>query len=253
MLNIPLDVLLGFGIGFSLGLLGGGGWILTVPALVYLVGQPPQAAVTTSLAIVGANSLLGAALHRSDGSLNWRIALLFGGTGMFASYLAANLARNLPPALVMVLFAALMLLVSIMMWAYQPPIQANQYAHRRFWVIPASGAGVGAITGLLGVGGGFLIVPALVMLVGMPMYEALGTSLLIIAANSLTGFLGHLSAGGADLPLTLVFVAAGLAGIYSGTHLAQRIPVAALRRTFAGFVFLLAIFLIWDNLPKLLL
>lgn len=253
MLNIPLDLLLGFGIGLSLGLLGGGGSILTVPALVYLVGQPPQAAINTSLAIVGINSLLGAMFHRSDGSLNWRVALLFGSAGMLASYLAAHWVQNLAPALLMTLFAILMLLVSRMMWSHQKAPRIRSQITSHFWVVPLTGLGVGIITGLLGVGGGFLIVPALVMLIGLPIYEAVGTSLLIIAANSFAGLIGHLNSGYTDLALTLVFVAAGLVGIFIGTRLAGRIPAAILRRSFAGFVLCLAIFLLWDNLPKLLL
>src|SRR5512147_3086885 len=99
---IPLELALGFGIGLSLGLLGGGGSILTVPALVYLVGQTPQTAVTTSLAIVGANSMVGAMFHGSDGRLNWRVALVFGRAGMLVSYLSANISRHIPPELLLV-------------------------------------------------------------------------------------------------------------------------------------------------------
>ncbi|MFZ1265516.1 MAG: sulfite exporter TauE/SafE family protein, partial [Anaerolineae bacterium] len=115
-------------------------------------------------------------------------------------------------------------------------------------------AGVGVLTGILGVGGGFLIVPALVILVGLPMAQAVGTSLLVIAMNSLAGFLGHISGGASDLTallsLTTIFAAAGLVGAFTGARLAGRLPATHLRRIFGGFVIVLAIFLLVDNVPK---
>jgi uncharacterized membrane protein YfcA len=173
---LPLSLGLGFGIGALLGLLGGGGSILTVPALVYLLGQTPQAAVTTSLVIVGVNSALGALFHRAQGALNWRVALVFGGAGMVASYLVANAARGLPPELLMTAFAVLMLAIGLLM-LLRPVPQRPAGAPVTAWKVVAGGVAVGALTGLLGVGGGFLIVPALVMLVGLPIREAVGTSL----------------------------------------------------------------------------
>lgn len=251
MSGLPLELLLGFGIGLSLGLLGGGGSILTVPALVYLVGQSPQVAVTTSLAIVGGNSLLGAAFHNGQGSLNWKVAALFGGTGMLAAYASAGLSKHFSPAALLVAFAVLMLVVAALMLLRRDSRDANPQP-RPWWVAPLAGAGVGVLTGILGVGGGFLIVPALVMLVGLPIYQAVGTSLVIIAANSLAGLLGHLGAGALDLQLALVFVAAGLGGTFAGTRLARRLPANRLKQAFAVFVLILALFLLNDNLPKML-
>jgi uncharacterized protein len=257
---LPLDLVLGFVIGLSLGLLGGGGSILTVPALVYLVGQSPQAAVTTSLAIVGANSAVGALFHQRAGregasTFNWKVALIFGGAGMIVSYLAAGISKLLAPALLMVLFALLMLLVGgLMMFqrradtAVERP--ADQPEKHNLWLTLASGAGVGLLTGILGVGGGFLIVPALVMLVGLPMVQAVGTSLAIIAANSVAGLVGH-SGGQFDLWTTLFFVSAGVVGTFVGSRQAHRIPSQRLRQLFAVFVIALAVFLLIDNLPKL--
>lgn len=251
MTGIPLDLLLGFAIGVSLGLLGGGGSILTVPALVYLVGQSPQAAVTTSLAIVGGNSLLGAAFHNGQGTLNWKVAALFGGAGMITAYAAAGLSGLFSPAALLVAFAILMLVVAAVMLLRRDR-QGAVVQPRPWWVALLAGAGVGVLTGILGVGGGFLIVPALVMLVGLPIYQAVGTSLVIIAANSLAGLLGHLNQGLLDLGLTLVFVAAGIGGTFVGSRLARRLPAARLRQAFAVFVAVLAVFLLQDNLPKLL-
>jgi len=244
-----LDLALGFGIGLSLGMLGGGGSILTVPALVYLVGQPPSAAVATSLAIVGANSVLGASFHRAQGTLNWRVAVLFGGAGMAAAYLAAGLSRVFSPAGLLVTFAVLMLVISgLMLSPWQ--LRRAEPAATNWAVVLVSGAGVGLLTGLLGVGGGFLIVPVLVMLVGLPMAQAVGTSLMVIAMNSLAGLLGHLG-GAFDPALTTVFVAAGLAGTFTGTRLAGRLPAEQLRKGFAVLVGALALFLLYDNLPQL--
>jgi uncharacterized protein len=261
MATLVLDLVLGFVIGLSLGLMGGGGSILTVPALVYLVGQSPQAAVTTSLAIVGANSAVGAVFHQQAGkagrkTFNWKVALIFGGAGMIVSYLAAGLSKHISPALLMVLFALLMLVIGGMMLLQRrkdnPVIdQTNEPEQHNLWLTLASGAGVGLLTGILGVGGGFLIVPALVMLVGLPMYQAVGTSLAIIAANSFAGLMGHLG-GQFDLWVTVFFVAAGIVGTFAGSKLAHRLPAQRLRQLFAIFVFVLAIFLMIDNVPKLL-
>jgi uncharacterized membrane protein YfcA len=120
--QVLVDVLLGFTIGLSLGLLGGGGSILTVPALVYVVGQSPQAAVTASLVIVGANSAMGAFMHRSQGTLNWKVALVFGGVGMTAAYLAAGWSKAIPSDVLMMLFALLMLVVGLFMMLKPMPL-----------------------------------------------------------------------------------------------------------------------------------
>jgi uncharacterized protein len=250
MPDLSLSLALGFGIGVSLGLLGGGGSILTVPALVYIIGQTPQAAVTTSLAIVGANSVVGAYIHNTQGNLNWKVALVFGGAGMGMSYLAAGFSGLFTPAALLVLFGILMVAIAAIMLLQRKRVE-QQTKQSNWLVVIAVGAGVGILTGILGVGGGFLIVPALVMLVGLPMYQAVGTSLVIIAANSLAGFIGHLGSSLLDLSLTLVFVISGLTGTFAGSRLAKRIPAHQLRQIFAVFVLLLAIYLLVDNLPKL--
>ncbi len=253
MAGLPLDLLVGFVIGLSLGLLGGGGSILTVPALVYLVGQAPQAAVATSLAIVGANSALGASFHGRQGTLDWRVALVFSAAGMLVAYLSAGLSHLFTPAALLVAFAVLMVFIGVLMLRRQAAAESQEPRHVRGWpVVLASGAGVGLLTGVLGVGGGFLIVPALVLLVGLPMSQAVGTSLVVIAANSAAGLLGHLGLGALDVTLTLVFVAAGLIGTFAGARLARRVPAGRLRQVFAVFVIVLAAFLLYDNLPKVL-
>lgn len=246
-----LGVTLGFAIGGSLGLLGGGGSILTVPALVYLVGQSPQVAVITSLAIVGTNSAMGAMFHRTQGTLDWRVALLFGGSGMVAAYFAAGWSKQLSPDLLLVSFATLMLVIGVLLIVRKTPDHAAGIQDSALWKVLLSGGVVGLLTGILGVGGGFLIVPALVMLLGLPIQKAIGTSLVVIAMNSLAGFMGHWGDAALDVTSLVVFVAAGLAGTFAGSRLAKRIPAEQLRRVFAVFVIGLAIFLLVDNVPKL--
>ncbi|MFT3894200.1 MAG: sulfite exporter TauE/SafE family protein [Anaerolineales bacterium] len=248
---IFLELVLGFGIGLSLGLLGGGGSLLTVPALVYLVGQTPQAAVTTSLAIVGANSVVGALFHGTHGRLNWKVAFAFGSAGMLVSYATASFSKHMDPELLLVAFACLMLGIGSMLLFRRTQDESGEHHARPLWFVLVSGAGVGLLTGILGVGGGFLVVPALVMLVGLPVQTAIGTSLIVIAMNSLAGFLGHISGGVVDWMVTLVFTIAGVVGTFSGMKLSNRLSSSKLQKAFAGFVILLAVFLLIDNLPKL--
>jgi uncharacterized membrane protein YfcA len=250
VLQIGLDIILGFAIGLSLGLLGGGGSILTVPALVYLVGQSPQAAVTASLVIVGANSAMGAFMHRSQGTLNWKVALVFGGTGMAMAYLAAGWSKAIPSLALMVMFAVLMLVVGLFMMLKPTPLGKDD-GGRGWWVTVLSGGAVGLLTGFLGVGGGFLIVPALVMLVGLPFRQAVGTSLVVIAMNSLAGFLGHLHGPPIDIQVVAIFVTAGLTGAMVGARLARLLPPEHLRKAFAVFVIGLGLYLLVDNVAKL--
>lgn len=250
MIEFGVDILLGFAIGISLGLLGGGGSILTVPALVYVVGQSPQAAVTASLMIVGFNSAMGAFMHRSQGTLNWKVALVFGGVGMATAYLAAGWSKVVEPTTLMLLFAGLMLVIGLFM-IFKPSPSQDKSGGRGWLVTVASGAGVGLLTGFLGVGGGFLIVPALVMLVGLPIRQAVGTSLVIIAMNSLAGFLGHLHGPAIDMQVVAIFVVAGIAGALTGARLTKFVQPEHLRKGFALFVIGLAVFLLVDNFRKI--
>lgn len=246
---ILIETILGFAIGLVLGLLGGGGSILTVPALVYVVGQTPHVAITTSLIIVGLNAMVGVWFYRAQGVLNWKVAFIFGGVGMITAYFAALFSKNFPETVLMSLFALLMLVVGLVMILRKPP-NDEQVQARSMLVVVASGAAVGALTGLLGVGGGFLIVPALVMLVGVPIRSAIGTSLIVIAMNSLAGLLGHLGGIELDYTLLLVFVGAGIVGTFAGSWLTKMIRSSQLQRIFALFIIALALFLLYDNLRQ---
>ena len=157
----------------------------------------------------------------------------------------------MPEAVLLVAFAIVMLLVGGLMLTRGDSPSAEISKPRSLPVVIASGAGVGLMTGVLGVGGGFLIVPALVMLVGLPMQMAVGTSLIIIAMNSLAGFLGHAGDGSFNLTLTAIFTAAGLLGTFSGARLNKFLPAGKLQKVFAWFVILLAFFLLYDNLPHI--
>ncbi len=246
---VLLETILGFIIGLTLGLLGGGGSILTVPALVYMVGQSPHVAITASLIIVGLNAMIGVWFYRKQGVLDWKVAFTFGGVGMITAYLAASVSHYFSETLLMSMFALLMLVVGVVMIVRKPPSD-EQAQSRGLPVVIASGATVGLLTGFLGVGGGFLIVPALVMLVGLPIRSAIGTSLIIIAMNSLAGVLGHLGAIELDYTVIGIFVVAGIAGTFAGSQLTKLIRSAYLQRIFAVFIIGLGLFLLYDNLRQ---
>jgi hypothetical protein len=260
-MNLILAPIFGVVIGLALGLLGGGGSILTVPILIYFLGQDAQAAVATSLAIVGANAVIGTGMHWRAGHVNIRQALTFGGAGMVGAYLSANLAKylNVSDELLLVLFALLMLVVGVLMLRpikvgsedENEPCEGCQ-GFQRVWRTLATGLGVGVLTGFLGVGGGFLIVPALVLVLGMPMADAVGSSLLIIVLNSIAGLAGYLPLEGLDWQLTLIFIVAGIGGLWIGTYWSKVWPTQRLRSAFAGMVVGLALILLVLNVPPLL-
>lgn len=237
-------------IGLSLGLLGGGGSIITVPLLVYVLGFEPKQAIALGLAIVGATSLVGAVGHWREGNLRPRAALLFGGLAMGGSFAGARLSVFLSGATQLLLFGSVMLVAAIFMTrnARRSARASEPVPHRAALALVAAAAlGVGTLTGLVGVGGGFLIVPALVLLVGLPMKRAVGTSLLVISLNSFVGFAGHL--GHVDVPWARlgVFTALAVAGILGGTRLSRSVSQAALQRAFAGLLLVVGTWILYQN------
>jgi uncharacterized membrane protein YfcA len=246
-----LAILLGTLIGLSLGMLGGGGSILTVPALVYILGQDPHAAVSASLVIVGLNAVTGAWFHLRAGHVRLKSALLFGGAGLLAAFAGARLSTLLPATVLLVLFALLMLVVATMMLRAGTTKLTETKALPVWWKVLLGGLGVGFLTGFLGVGGGFLIVPALVLLLGMDMRDAVGSSLVVIALNSAAGVLGHLGEPSVSWLLISLLLAGGVPGLVLGSRLAQRLPVARLRQGFAVLVLLLGATLLAVNIPQL--
>lgn len=242
-------------VGLSLGLLGGGGSILTVPILVYGLGFGAKQAIAMSLAIVGATSLLGAFGHWRAGNVNLRVAAIFGVVAMAGTYLGARLAVFFSGAAQLVLFALVMLLAAFFMLREGRPSAANgpaepdggSLAEMPLLKIAAEGLAVGVLTGLVGVGGGFLVVPALVLLGKVPIKEAVGTSLLIIALKSAAGFVGYL--GQVEIPwgAMLIFTAVAGVGILVGTFLVRFVPAKALQRAFAIFLVAMGLFILYQN------
>jgi uncharacterized membrane protein YfcA len=232
-------------IGFSLGLLGGGGSILAVPVLVYAAGLEPAAAVATSLAVVGTTSLIAALQHARAGRVDWGAALGFGVTGALGALAGSRLTALVPPRTLLLLFALLMLVVGSLMRRPGPGLAPGR---RHPAAVPVAGLVVGALTGFLGVGGGFLIVPALVLLARLEMPAAVGTSLVVIAVNAAAGLVGH---AGRELPppgLTAGFTAVAVAGALAGSRLVGRVPPERLRRGFAALVILIGLALVARNL-----
>lgn len=249
-----LGLILSALIGLSLGLIGGGGSIITVPVLVYVLGVAPHEAVGMSLAVVGATSLVGAFLHWRRGNLQLKTGLMFGIAGMFGAFAGSPLTKFLSPPALLAAFASLMLVIAVVMLRRKAATEKgseldNFAAEVVLWKALLAGFGVGVLTGFLGVGGGFLIVPALVMFGGLPMKQAVGTSLFVIFMNSLAGFVGHSSNGASDFDWRLMIYVTGLAvaGTIAGTLLSRRVAANKLQKGFAVFVLAVAVFLIAKN------
>lgn len=237
-------------IGLSLGLLGGGGSILTVPIFVYVVGFGAKEAIAMSLAVVGATSLLGAVGHWRGGNLNLRVALVFGAITMAGSYVGSRLSALFSGAAQLALFAVVMLVAAFFMFRGRGSVDAAERAagdRLPIGLIATPGVAVGVLTGLVGVGGGFLIVPALVLLGRVPMKEAVGTSLLVIAMNSAAGFAGYLGRVQMAWTFMAVFTAVAAVGIFIGTWLVRFVPQRALRRAFAVFLVVMGGFILYRN------
>ncbi|GGL10303.1 UPF0721 transmembrane protein [Mangrovihabitans endophyticus] len=247
-----------------LGGLGGGGAILTVPALVYLLGQSPQDATTSSLIIVGLTAVVGAAGHARAGTVRWRTGLTFGVTGIVAAFAGTVANRHVPPHVLLYGFAALMIVAAAAMLlqtarrrpAIEPAVEsggargpagsvdvARKAAPTRGKTatkIIIAGLAVGFLTGFLGVGGGFVIVPALVLALDLPMSAAVGTSLVIIAINSATSLAARAGGDPVDWATTAPFAIAAMAASLGGRRLAARVPEAIATRAFAVLVLLVA-------------
>jgi uncharacterized protein len=238
----------GLVIGLSMGLLGAGGSILTVPIFAYVMGFPPKEAIAGSLAIVGLSSAAGAVGHWRDGNLSVRTAFLFGGVAMAGAYIGARLATFIRGEFQLLLLAAVMLPAAVFMArpAKVEPSAGPVQAERTLLTVAVALA-VGSLTGLAGVGGGFMIVPALVLLLGCSMRKAIGTSLAIIAANSVAGFAGYVG----RVPIRWGFVAAfgafAIVGTLVGTWLARRVDAAALRHAFAMLLVAVAMYIIYGS------
>ncbi|HSF54198.1 MAG TPA: sulfite exporter TauE/SafE family protein [Algoriphagus sp.] len=268
---MDIVILIGFAaavlIGISLGLIGGGGSILTVPVLVYILNVDPVLATAYSLFVVGSTSLVGAGTFMKKGLVDYKTAVVFA----IPSFLAVFLTRKflvpwLPDPLfsigeiaftknvgIMVFFALIMLAASISMIRNKKCVDCNENEEVRFNfpLIALEGSVVGLITGIVGAGGGFLIIPALVILARLPMKMAVGTSLLIIAAKSLIGFLGDISTQTIDWNMLLIFTGLSIVGIFIGSALSKKINEQALKTGFGWFVLIMGIYIIGKELMSL--
>ncbi|MEO0645695.1 MAG: sulfite exporter TauE/SafE family protein [Cyanobacteria bacterium J06650_10] len=250
-------------IGISLGLMGGGGSILAVPILVYVLGMGAKSAIAISLGSVGVVSLIGAVLHWQKGNVRIDIVLMFAPAAMVGAYLGTRLA-GLPwisESIQLFCFSVTMLLVSsVMIFKGRRKHQGTRtrqssetstlerrerdrsLAHKL--IIPIEGLGIGVLTGFVGIGGGFAIVPALVLLTKIPMKQAVGTSLLIITLNSVTGFLGYLDQTDINWLLASTFTAAACLGILLGSHLNKIMNANTLQTGFGYFVLSFAVLML---------
>lgn len=241
-----LALTLAVAIGLALGVMGGGGAIITVPVLVYAAHVPPGQAVGMSLAVVGMTSLVGALLKGRQGLIHGRAALWFSGTGMAGALAGARLTPLVPPGVLLILFAMLMIAVAVTMLLRREEL-LEPFPECRPWRCGLTGLAVGVLTGFLGVGGGFLLVPAMVIFARLPLKVAAGTSLAVIAVNSIAGLAGHWAHTEFNWPLTGGFLAASLAGMGAGLPLATHLPVGKLSRAFAWFVLAVAGFVLVKN------
>lgn len=256
MLITIIGHLLAICIGISLGLIGGGGSILAAPVLIYVMSVPAKSAFAMTLVIVGVASLIGAIPHWRQGNVNPKIIALFAPASMLGAYLGARLA-SLPfitPTIQLVTFGVMMLIASIIMirkGASKSEKSLDNVEHHdqhagipKWLAIALEGLVVGVLTGFIGIGGGFLVIPALVLLGKTPMKEAVGTSLIILALKSVTGFAGYFGHVPIDWNLLLSFTIASSAGILLGSYLNQFVSAKQLEKGFGYFVLVVAIFVL---------
>jgi uncharacterized protein len=241
------------GIGLSLGLLGGGGSILTVPVFVYALGVPTTSAVAMSMPVVGLTSLVGVLSHWRAGHVRWRTAFSFGTVAMVAAFGGTWIGRRLGGDMQLLLLATLMSITAVAMWRRPASSRTSETAaatrHPVFLLLVA--IGVGVLTGVVGIGGGFLVVPALVVLGGLPMTDAIGTSLAVIVLNAAAGLAGYAGHVLIDWSTVLWFTALAATGIVAGSRLAPRVPAATLRRAFALLLLVVGALLLWPRLLSL--
>jgi uncharacterized membrane protein YfcA len=229
-------------IGLVLGLLGSGGSILTVPVLVYLVGRPERA-------VVGLIARAGAALNARQGKVSARSVLLFAPPGMAGTALGATLGGLVSGLVQLAVFAVVMLAAAGLMVRGRPQERTAAAERRPAVLVLLAGLAIGVLTGFVGVGGGFVIVPALVLIVGLPMHTAVGTSLAIIALNSASGFaryLGVLATEGLAVrwDLVAILAAVGVVGSLVGNRIGGRVPQARLRKGFAVFLVVMGVYIL---------
>ncbi|AEV74648.1 putative permease [Mycolicibacterium rhodesiae NBB3] len=234
---IALTVVLAVFVGVALGLLGGGGSILTVPLLAYVAGMDAKQAIATSLLVVGVTSAVGAVSHARAGRVQWRTGLIFGAAGMAGAYVGGVLARFIPGTILLIGFAVMMIATALaMLRGRRSHVESAEVQRIPIAKVVGEGLVVGLVTGLVGAGGGFLVVPALALLGGLPMPVAVGTSLIVIAMKSFAGLGGYLSNVQIDWTVGLMVAGAAVIGALLGARLTAMVNPDALRKAFGWFV-----------------
>ncbi|MBK8011899.1 MAG: sulfite exporter TauE/SafE family protein [Deltaproteobacteria bacterium] len=250
MSNLIFAAVLALPVGISMGLLGGGGSILAVPIMIYALGMEERSAIAGSLVVVGLTSFVAAVQHAIKKNVVWRVALSFSAAGMVGAYAGGHAAALIPARILLILFALLMFGTSAGMWRgrHETASPAAPRSTANLAKVLALGLLVGFVTGLLGAGGGFMIVPALALLGGLGMHQAVGTSLVVITLNAFAGLLAH--ATHATIGGGLVWIVAGAAilGTFVGTALSRRVSQVALRKGFAVFVLVMGVFVVFKQL-----
>ncbi|WP_327433535.1 sulfite exporter TauE/SafE family protein [Streptomyces sp. NBC_01236] len=246
MTALILALVAGGVIGLALGGLGGGGSVLAVPALIYLLHFTPAQATTASLIIVTLTSVTALAGHARDGNVAWRTGLLFAAAGIVPAVIAGAAAGHLPNAMLTVAFALIAALAALRMLRPARTEPSGPVNPRK---AGAAGAGLGAVTGFLGVGGGFLAVPALVGVLGLTMRRAVGTSLLVITINSMAALTARAGSGmQLDWAVIAPFTAAAILGAWDGKRLSKKLKGQTLQRVFAYVLLAVALFMLADVL-----
>lgn len=245
-------------VGVSLGLLGGGGSILTLPILRYALGIEAHVAIAASLFIVGTTAIAAVVTHARAGRVEWATGAIFGGAGMLGAFLAGKVAPMIPAVVLLVAFALMMFATA---WAMlrgrkvkaEPAMDAPKMSpFRRYALVLTEGLVVGIVTGLVGAGGGFLVVPALVLLGGLPMNVAIGTSLVVIAMKSMAGFAGFATEYAIPWDVVLPMSGAAVVGSVIGGRLIAKVHPDTLRRGFAWFVVAMGFLVMGMEIPKAL-
>jgi uncharacterized membrane protein YfcA len=268
---IAIAAILALFIGLALGLLGGGGSILTLPILRYVLGMDAHDAIAVSLLVVGTTSVAAVVPHARKGNVRWRTGIVFGLAGMLGAFGAGRIAHFIPSSILLGLFGVMMMVTALAMMrgrkapasaaatsaAGVAPTPADRLEGTEESELPiakviAEGLVVGAVTGLVGAGGGFLVVPALVLLGGLSMEVAVGTSLVVIAMKSFAGLAGYMGHAHIDWTIAGVVTSAAVLGSFGGSALASRIPPEGLRKGFAWFVIAMAFFILGQEIPRAL-
>ncbi|MDO5735664.1 MAG: sulfite exporter TauE/SafE family protein [Propionibacteriaceae bacterium] len=253
--GIIVALLLAIVVGVSLGLLGGGGSILAVPILTYVIGMPPKEAIASSLFIVGITSVVGLYSHARAQRVRWKTGVIFGLAAMAGAFTGGLIGGFINGAVLMILFAIMMIATATAM--IRGPKKGAGDTSEEPKALPLvrvilDGALVGIATGLVGAGGGFLIVPALNLLGGLPMAVAVGTSLLVMSMKSFAGLAGYLFSVQMQWPIVLAFTAMAVVGSFIGSALAGRIPGASLRKGFGFFVLAMGAIVLVQEVPRVL-